>query len=118
MAERKFFGGGKNPPLDRGNEGSEQSSLKNGFEFHIGLILQYLIASGHSLTNIFIDKQENLPYQGWSFPQYRYWSKIIVHYRNTSKASMIGDISEALDGHSSKGNRRKLIERLEELNGK
>jgi hypothetical protein len=80
------------------------------------LTLQYLIASGHSLTNIFLERQKGLPYCGWTLPQYRYWSEIIICYMKKRKAENMENITNAIDGCNSKAGRKKLQKKLDELN--
>jgi len=101
--------------LDRGNERSGEGNLKYEFPYPLGIDLQYLIASGHSLNNIFIEQQKGIPYCGWTLPQYRYWSHIVVRYMKQVKISQIQNLTDAIDGSFTKIGRKKLQQKLSKL---
>jgi len=82
------------------------------------LNIQSLIASGHSLKNIFIDRQKDFPYCGWTFPQYKYWTFVNEEYLKDKKILDITNLTEAIDGSFSKEGRRKLQHKLDRLNAR
>jgi len=79
------------------------------------LNIQYLIASGHTLESIFSIQQNNVPYCGWTLPQYRYWTSIVIKRLKQKRRDFISGLSNAIDGALSKKNRKKLQQELDKL---
>jgi len=63
-------------------------------------------------------KQEGLPYNGWTIPQFYYWIKVGNRHEELKDARSIENLTFAIDGAMSKEGRKKLIKLLRKTNAK